>query len=294
MRTRALLGIAALALVAGTSCSQTPPNSEHGTANVVASTDVWASVASAVVGRHATVRSLVPPAVDPRSFVPGDAAVAEVADASLVVYNGGSIDRWIEPMVKASPDIPRIDALSVSPDQPPTGDAVFYDLLTAKAVADGIADSLGGSDADHAADYTAAAQQFDEDLDTLLLAQHAIGQAHPSSAVVSTTPVATYAVRNAGIADRTPPGFIEAVQQSRAPSPSDTSTVLESITSRRVTALVVDDQAKGGVFDTITAAARAAALPIITVSTGLPDGMSYLQWQRATVDRFAAALNGPS
>ncbi len=108
----------------------------------------------------------------------------------------------------------------------------------------------------------------------------------------STAPVATYAVRNAGIADKTPPAFTDALRQGRTPSPVDVATVLDSVTSRRVTALVVDDQAKGGVFDEITAAARAAALPIITVSAGLPDGMSYLQWQRATVDRFAAALNG--
>lgn len=282
----------AAALLVSTGCSQTPPGSEHGTANVVASTEAWASVAAVVVGHHATVRSLVPPATDPRSFTPGDAAAGEIADASLVVYNGGRFDQWIEPILNASPDIPRIDALSVSPIQPPADDAVFYDLLTAKAVADRIADTFGGSDAEHAADYTAAAQQFDEDLDTLLLAQHAIGQAHPGASVVSTAPVATYAVRNAGIADKTPPAFTDALRQGRTPSPVDVATVLDSVRSRRITALVVDDQAKGGVFDEITAAARAAALPIITVSAGLPDGMSYLQWQRATVDRFAAALNG--
>ena len=65
----------------------------------------------------------------------------------------------------------------------------------------------------------------------------------------------------------------------------------DSITARRVSALVVDDQATGGGLDTITAAARGVALPIISISSTLPDGMSYLQWQRATVDRIAAALS---
>ena len=171
-------------------CSQTPPNAEHGTANVVASTGAWASVAAAVVGQHATVRSLMPADADPRAFTPGTAAVSEVADASLVVYNGGRYDQWIAPILKDAPDIPRIDALSLTPLQPPADDHVFYDVLTAKAVADRIAETLGESDAEHAADYTAAAQQFDEDLDTLTLAQHAIGQAHPGASVISIAPVA--------------------------------------------------------------------------------------------------------
>ena len=272
-------------------CSQTPPNAEHGTANVVASTGAWASVAAAVVGQHATVRSLMPADADPRAFTPGTAAVSEVADASLVVYNGGRYDQWIAPILKDAPDIPRIDALSLTPLQPPADDHVFYDVLTAKAVADRIAETLGESDAEHAADYTAAAQQFDEDLDTLTLAQHAIGQAHPGASVISIAPVATYAVRNAGIADKTPPAFADALEQGRTPTPADVAAVRDSITARRVSALVVDDQATGGVLDTITAAARGVALPIISISSTLPDGMSYLQWQRATVDRIAAALS---
>ncbi|MEH3141543.1 MAG: zinc ABC transporter substrate-binding protein [Mycobacterium kyogaense] len=293
MRFSVLL-VPALLMSTLTGCSQTPPNAEHGTANVVASTGAWASVAAAVVGRHATVRSLMPADADPRAFTPGDAAVSDVADASLVLYNGGRYDQWIAPILENSPDIPRIDALSLTPLQPPADDHVFYDLLTAKAVADRIADTLGESDAEHASDYTAAAQQFDDDLDTLVLAQHAIGQAHPGASVISITPVATYAIRNAGIADKTPPTFAEALEQSRSPDPADVAAVRDLITTRSVSALVVDDQAKSGVFDTITAAARGVALPMISISSTLPDGMSYLQWQRTTVDHIAAALNSPN
>ncbi|TRW80007.1 ABC transporter substrate-binding protein [Mycolicibacterium sp. 018/SC-01/001] len=298
MRRAALLGVATMVLLAGTGCSQTPPSSEHGTANVVASTGVWASVAAAVAGPHATVRSLVPRGVDPATFTPDDTAVREVADASLVVYNGGRYDAWLDPILEKSHDIPTIQARTLAPFQPPPDDHVFYDLIAAKAVADHIADSLGGSDAQHADDYTAAADQFDEDLDTLALAQHAIGQAHPGASVVSTTPAAFYAVRNAGIADKTPPAFSAAVAAGAAPSPADVAAVVDLIRSRRVSALVVDAQPPGGAqrgaIDAVTAAARAAALPIAAVTTAPADGVSYLQWQRDTVDQIATAFNRPS
>jgi len=70
------------------SCSQHHAADDHpnATTTVVASTDVWGSVASAVTGDHATVKSIVNSAVDdPHSFEASPADAAAVIDASLVV-----------------------------------------------------------------------------------------------------------------------------------------------------------------------------------------------------------------
>ena len=93
-RIKAAVGVAALAVgVAG--CGQDhaqPEQHDHGQATVVASTDVWGSVASAVAGEHAAVKSIVISAVaDPHSFEASPADAAAIADASLVVYNGGRL-----------------------------------------------------------------------------------------------------------------------------------------------------------------------------------------------------------
>jgi len=285
----------ATVLVAATAgCSHDRPAAEHGTADVVASTDVWGSVVAAVVKDHATVHSIVSGTVeDPHSFEASPAQVAEITDASLVVYNGDHYDHWIDDVLKNAPDIPTIDAASVSPTQPPPNEHVFYDLATAKAVAEHVADALGKSDAQHAADYSANADAFGEELDTLMLAQHAIGEAHPGASVVSTEPVAYYALRNAGIQDKTPPAFANAVEEGDDPAPADLAAVLDLIDKRQVSAVVVNSQSGGPVTQQLADAAKRVVLPVITVTETLPDGMDYLQWQRKTVDEMAAALDSP-
>ncbi len=246
MRALVAAGLAALLTVAVVGCSSGRPNAEHGTANVVASTDVWGSVARAVVGNHATVKPIVSGvAADPHSFEASPAEVAEVADASLVVYNGGHYDHWIDGILADSPDIPKVDAYSLAAVQPPPNEHIFYDLGTVKAVADRIAETLGQADSDHAADYSANAERFGEELDTLALAQRATGEAHPGASVVATEPVAYYALRNAGIEDKTPPSFANAVEEGGDPSPADVAAVLDLINSRQVRAVVVNSQTEG-------------------------------------------------
>ena len=67
----AAVAVAAVAIgVAGCTDQQSSSGHDHGTAaSVVASTDVWGSVASAVVGDHGEVTSIVSGTVaDPHSF----------------------------------------------------------------------------------------------------------------------------------------------------------------------------------------------------------------------------------
>jgi len=189
----------ALALtVAG--CGQDRVTSDHpgGTATVVASTDVWGSVASAVAGDHATVKSIVTsPSADPHSFEASPSDAAAISDGSLVVYNGGGYDHWVDDVLAGHQDVPTVNAYSLLPSAAPgANEHVFYDLETAKAVADKIADKLAQADAAHANDYKANASNFGDQADTLATAERAIGQAHPGVSVVATSPVKKYLLEN--------------------------------------------------------------------------------------------------
>jgi len=69
-------GVGLVAGVAGCS-QQASDDHQHGTTAVVASTNVWGSVVSAVTGEHATVKSIIDNAADdPHSYevTPADAA----------------------------------------------------------------------------------------------------------------------------------------------------------------------------------------------------------------------------
>lgn len=280
--------------VAGCAEQQSSTGHDHETATtVVASTDVWGSVAAAVVGDHAKVISVMSGTVaDPHSFEASPADAAAITDASLVVFNGGDYDHWVEHVLEDHPDVPTVDAFALLADtQQPANEHVFYDPATAKAVAAQIADRLAAIDADHADLYRANAAQFGKQADEILASERAIGQAHPGASVVATEPVAHYLLVNAGLADKTPEGFANAIEEDTDPSPADLAAMLDLINTREVSALLYNQQTETAVTKQLRDAATRASVPIVTVTETLPEGTDYLTWQRQTVVQLASQLD---
>ena len=292
----ALVAAMGLALVAGISAcgqDQASQDNQHGATTVVASTDVWGSVASAVTGDHATVKSIVTSAVDdPHSFEASPADAAAIADAALVVYNGGGYDHWVDDALSGHPKTQAVNTYSLLPSgQPqPANEHVFYDPSTAKAVATQIADRLAQADAANADTYRANAAEFGKKADDILQTERAIGQSHPGTSVVATEPVAHYLLVNAGITDKTPEGFTSAIEEDADPSPADLAAMLDLINKRQVSAVLFNAQTQTAVTKQIQDAAQKASVPVVTVTETLPQGTDYLSWQRQTADQLANAL----
>jgi zinc/manganese transport system substrate-binding protein len=294
---RAAAGLAlSTGLIAGAvGCSQHHnAASDRTTASVVASTNVWGSVASAITGDHASVKAIISnPAQDPHSYEASPSDAAAIADASLVVYNGGGYDHWVDDVLSGHQNTQVVDAYDLlSSGVPrPANEHVFYDLETAKSVANQIADKLSQSDAEHADDYKANAAKFADQADTIAAAERAIGASHRGASVVATEPVAHYLLANSGIVDKTPQGFTKAIEGDSDPSPADLAAVLDLIKTRQVSALVYNAQTQTDVTKQIQDAAQRASVPIITVTETLPAGIDYLTWQRQAVDQLANQLD---
>lgn len=301
MRTaaiRAVIGVSVLALAAGlTACggNRSPSGAQGQIPTVVASTDVWGSVAQAVAGDHAKVTSIITSAsADPHSFEASPANAAAIADASLVVFNGGGYDQWVDDVLASHPGVASVDAYSLLQAPPgeaqPANEHVFYDLDTAKAVAAKIADKLAHDDPQYAADYKTNAETFDRNVDAIAQTEKAIRTSHPGAAVVATEPVAHYLLVAAGLTDKTPTGFASAVEQDTDPAPVDVAAMLDLIKARDVAAVVFNAQTVTEVTTQIQAAAQSAGIPVVNVTETLPAREDYLAWQRDTADRLTAAL----
>ncbi len=286
-----LVALTTVVAVAAAGCAQQNPSSDD--ISVVASTGVWGSVASAVAGDRATVTSILDSAVDdPHSYEATPANAAAIADASLVVFNGGGYDHWVDDVLANKPDVPTVDAYSLLPNATQhANEHVFYDPATAKAVAEQIADKLSQIDAEDAATFRANAAAFGKQADDLMAAERALGTAHPGASVVATEPVAHYLLTNAGITDKTPEGFANAVEEDTDPSPADLAKMLDLINSRQVSALLYNPQTQTAVTDQIQDAAKRASIPVVTVTETLPDGTDYLTWQRQTIEQLASQLD---
>jgi zinc/manganese transport system substrate-binding protein len=281
-------------LAGGTACGHgnTAASGQHAT--VVASTNVWGSVALAVAGDKVPVKSIISnPADDPHSFEASPSDAAAIADASLVVYNGGGYDHWVDDILSSHKNVHTVNAYALLPASvpQPANEHVFYDMETAKAVANQIADSLSQSDGAHSSDYKANAAKFAAAADTIATAERAIGQAHPGASVVATEPVAHYLLVNSGVADKTPAGFTKAIEADTDPSPADLAALLDLIKTRQVSALVYNTQTQTEVTKQIQDAARQSSVPIIAVTETLPAGTDYLTWQRQAVDELATQLD---
>ncbi|WP_420752416.1 metal ABC transporter solute-binding protein, Zn/Mn family [Rhodococcus sp. O3] len=104
-RTRAATAAAALACATAlslTACGSAG-DTDSDEIKVVASTNVWGSVAQAVAGDRIEVRSLITePSADPHSYEASPTDAAAISDASLVVYNGGGYDQFVDDVLEAT------------------------------------------------------------------------------------------------------------------------------------------------------------------------------------------------
>lgn len=291
--TVCLVGLALLT-GCGTGGSTHPP-----VAAVVASTDVWGSVARAVAGGHLAVTSVLTGAdIDPHAYQASPSDAAAIADAALVVYNGGGYDAWVDQVLATHPRIKSVDAYSLlgtgriggtgtatAPDE-----HVFYDLGVAKSVAVSIADRLAAIDPGNAADYRANAAEFCRGADAVAISEHAIASAYRATGVVATEPVVHYLLAASGLVNRTPDAFAAANENESDPSPADLASVLDLINHRQVSALLVNPQTPNPATNGLEAAAHRAGVPVTEVTETLPSGTDYLTWQRNTVNQLLAAL----
>ncbi len=263
-------------------------------AAVVASTDVWGSVAHAVAGRHVGIKSILHGAnVDPHTYQPTVADAAAVTDARLVICNGGGYDPWLTQVLGQHPDIKSVTAYSFAPkpaDGSPPNEHVFYDLDVAKSVATTIADRLAADDATDAADYRANAATFGRDADAIAAAERSTARTYPDTSVVATEPAAHYLVQATGLVNRTPPAFAKANENGSDPAPADMAFVLDLVNRHQVAAVLLNPQTETPAITGLQNAAQRAGVPVVLVTESLPDGTEYLSWQRDTVNQLQAAL----
>lgn len=265
-----------------------------GASTVVASTNVWGSVARAVAGDHVTVKSILTGVdADPHSYQASPSDAAAITDAALVVYNGGRYDPWVDRVLAGHPTINSVDAYSLlgdAPDGCQPNEHVFYNLSVAKSVAAVIADRLTKIDPGNAADYRANAVEFGRGADAIANSEHAILTAYPAAAVIATEPVVHYLLAAAGLINRAPAAFTTANENDDGPSPADLAPVLDLINHHAVSALLVNPQTSTAAINALRTAARRADVPVTEVTETLPNDIDYLTWQRNTVGQLIAAL----
>lgn len=320
--TAVVVAVAALVL---TGCNAAPtstagtsaPAPENGI-KIVTSTNVWASIATAVGGEVVSVSAvLADPSADPHSFEATPATKLAMSDASVVLVNGGGYDDWaIEtaksldtpPVVINAVEVSGLDSRTSDSSAAPaaTGSAenpgglghgefnehVFYDLDSVMKVADTLATELGTVSPANAAGFLQNAAAFNQKLTALKTAAAAIGTEHPGTDAIATEPVVGYLLADMGIRDITPAAFSSAIETGAEVSVKDLADTRDLITSRQAALLFNNIQTAGTVTDDLVAAAKSAGVGLIGVTETLPAGTTdYVSWIENTINAVSTDLS---
>ncbi|GAA0295318.1 metal ABC transporter solute-binding protein, Zn/Mn family [Kineococcus aurantiacus] len=273
-------------------------SSGSGTLSVVASTNVYGSIARSIAGDAATVTSIIDdPSADPHSYEANTRTQLELSRATVVIENGGGYDDFVDTMLDAAGSDPTVlNAVDVSGLQGPEGsefnEHVWYDTATVRKVAQQLEQALAEAAPDDAATFAANLETFEAGLDTLdqrIEAARATTQGLP---VAITEPVPGYLLEALGTTDATPEEFSEAVEEETDVPVDVLQQTLALFTDHRVRALVYNEQTTSAQTEQVLQAARDNGIPQVPVTETLPEGEDYTTWMTGNVDAIATALRG--
>lgn len=256
---------------------------------VVASTDVWGSVVSAVGGDKVEVTSIIhDPAADPHSYETTASDAIAAKNAKLTLSNGGGYDDFFSKLADQATGAQKLVAVDIAA----TGNEnehVWYSLPGVEKIADQVAVKLGEIQPASKDTFIANATAFKGKTQELLKKVTALGAS--GGKVVATEPVAHYLLDSAKVTDVTPPAFAEAVEEEQDVPAAALNEVKQLISGKQIKALINNAQTVTPVTEQVVGDAKNAGIAVVDVTETLPAGVTdYIAWMTKEVDALAGAL----
>jgi zinc/manganese transport system substrate-binding protein len=314
-----LAATAAMALFLS-GCGQAANANQNGAApdpaqariSVVATTSVYGDIARTIGGDRVQVTSIISKtSQDPHSYEPTPQDKLALSKADLSIGNGGGFDPFFDTITKDSGisqdriihafDVAGVEGGGVSHTQGhpaeetaaahgEVNEHVWYNMFAVSRIADEIATRLGAVDPGAAAGFAANAEKFKADAAAISDKLAAIKARHGGEGVALTEPLPLYILESAGLENRTPEDFLEAVEEGNdAPAGALKSTV-DLVSSKSVRFLAYNDQTATPQTETVRKAAEAANLPVVNFTETLPEGKTFIQWMNDNADSIETAL----
>jgi zinc/manganese transport system substrate-binding protein len=295
-RPTALALVAAVALlVAGCAGSAGTPTAT-GKIRVVAAENFWGSIARQIGGAHADVQSIiVNPAQDPHSYEPTTVDARTMATAQLAIVNGIGYDPWAPKLLAANPTGGRLTLTVGALLDLKDGDNPhrWYDPTDVIQVASVIARDLEHLQPAHKAYFAQRVTEFDTQG---LAAYHRLIaeiKAHYANVAVGASE-SIFALQAPALGLRliTPYSFMKAISEGTEVTAQDTVTTERQVTSHAIKVWVDNSQNVTPEIQRLNGLARAAHIPIATVTETLsPASDSFQQWQVAQLTSLQSALH---
>jgi len=281
----AIFTSATLALSGCSSTEQVRWSAGSGEIKIVASTNVWGSVANLIAGDLATVDAIIYNTnQDPHSYELTARDQLLISNADIVIMNGGGYDDFMQQAVDAD-DTPAItvNAFMASGEDETRNEHIWYDVdqvgdvaavigAAIESVDESKFDQVEASVADFRAKLSERKKTLNKNIAMIRVAYVSMEQL----SVFLTEPLVEYLVEDAGFRNATSAEFSEAVEEDRDIPPAVMKEAIDLIKRNGVGAIFVNSSTQTAQIDTLLAANP--EMPVFGFSELLlqdPDTLEY-------------------
>jgi zinc/manganese transport system substrate-binding protein len=276
--------------------------------SIVATTSVWADVASQISGDKFKVIALIDkPTQDPHSFEASARDQLAVSESSIFIMNGGGYDEFATKLASAANVVP-FDVYEAEEkahggehagetkdehaDEHAHGhdgsDHIWYDLHVVEATAFQLSQKMAAIQPENknvfAENYTKFATSIEglEERAAKITTKLSYFEAHP---------LASLLFQELGFENLTPEGFAEAEEAELEPSPLVMNEAKELIGGNKVDFVAVNRQASSTSLEQLIAVAEENAVPVLNFDELLPEGSNYQDWMAGILSEIETLSN---
>jgi len=261
---------------------------------VVAAENFWGSLAAQLGGAHVRITSIInSPDADPHDYEPTAGDGRTIAAAKLVIVNGVGYDTWAGKLADANPSATRTvltvgDLVGAKDGDNPHR---WYNPDNVKAVIDRItADYKKIDPADAAFFDTRHSTVLTQNLKPYFDLIDQLRTTYAGTAVGASESIFAMLSPALGLNLLTPPSFLTAISEGSDPTAADKTTIDQQIKTRQIKVYVYNSQNATPDIQAQVNEARAAGIPVTTITETLSPGMSFQDWQVAQLTALKQAL----
>jgi len=264
-----------------------------GLIKVAAAEDFYGDVAAQIAGAHAKVVSLMSdPNVDPHEYESSVNDAMAVANADLVIENGGGYDTWMDKLLSASPSSSRIvvTGFDIAPTKLPENEHIWYNVDDMEAIGKAIRNALSRLDPANTADFDGNFTTFVRSLGQVRKKMAEIKARYAGTPIALTETVFLYQALPMGLSVLTPFAFQKAIAEGNDPPADSAVTAEHQITAKMVRVLIYNAQTVDKITTRLKEDARAEGIPVVAVTETMPPNLHYQTWMLDQLDRLEQAL----
>ncbi|HEY9595170.1 MAG TPA: zinc ABC transporter substrate-binding protein [Spirochaetia bacterium] len=265
----------------------------QGRLKVVAAENFYGDIAQQIGGARVEVTSVLSdPNIDPHEYESSVSDAKAVADADLVVENGGGYDDWMDKLLSASPKPSRtvLIAFDIAPTKLPDNEHVWYGIDNGEAVAAAIAESFTRLAPSGTAEFARNLTAFRQSLAGVRGQIARIKARWPRAPVGLTETIFLYQTGPLGLSVLTPLEFQKAIAEGNDP-PAEAVIAAESqVKGKKIRALIYNEQTVSPITTRLLDAAHAARIPVVPVTETMPSAMNYQRWMASQLTALEQAL----